>query len=295
MVIFRTGFGVGDVLLATGVLRAWRRTYGSKVIVETRAPELFWHNPDVRAIWREGRRAGMVTKLFGHRGIWQLGSALNRWFDQHIIRPTHPFPCPGRHLMDAMAETVGVTLQPEERRPFLYLTEQERAAQSWARGWIAVQSSSTNYWSLNKSWIPGRMQAVVDALRGLGYPIVHLGSAEDDPLEGVKDLRGKTSLREAGAILANVRLFIGLEGGLVHLARAVDRPAVVIYTGYTRPEETGYPENVNLRDPDAGESCWRREKCEHCTRSAENVKAEMVVEAAIRLLRTVHRDKEVMA
>ena len=134
MVFLRTGLGVGDILLATGVLRAWRRTYGSKVIVETRFPELFRHNPDVKAIWREGRRAGIVTKLFGHRGVWRLGSALNRWLDRRTIKPTHPFPCPGRHLMDAMAIAVGVELQPEERRPFLYLTEQERLAQSWAVG-----------------------------------------------------------------------------------------------------------------------------------------------------------------
>jgi ADP-heptose:LPS heptosyltransferase len=293
MVIFRTGFGVGDVLLSTGVLRAWRRQHIERVIVETRFPGLFQNNPDVWRIWNDGRRSRFITTLFGHRGIWRVGSALNEFFDRHTLRPMYPFPCPGRHLIEGMAETVEVDLLPEERRPFLYLTDEERAAQSWAQGWIAVQSSSTSYWSLNKDWIPGRMQAVVDALRGLGYPIVHMGSAEDDPLERVKDLCGKTSLRETGAILANAQLFIGLEGGLVHLARAVDTRSVVIYTGYTQPHETGYPENINLRDPGAGDSCWRRKRCEHCRKSAENVSVDMVLRSVERILCATHSSEKV--
>jgi ADP-heptose:LPS heptosyltransferase len=275
----RTGLGVGDVLLATGILRAWRRLHNQPVIVETRYPELFQHNPYVRAIWRTDTRPNLTAKLFDHRFIWRVGNRVNHWFDKHLLKPTYPFPCRGKHLIDAMAETLGIELQPGERRPFLHLTDRERATQSWAHGWIAVQSSSTTYWTMNKHWIPGRMQQVVNEISAMGYAVVQLGAAQDDALEGVKDLRGKTTLRESAAILANVRLLIGLEGGLVHLARSVDTRAAVIYTGYTRPEETGYAENINLRDPNAGEGCWRRDPCEHCAESARWVTVERVLKA----------------
>lgn len=279
MILLRTGLGIGDVLLATGILRAWRRIHHQPLIVETRYPELFQHNPDVRAAWREDIRPNLTTKLFSHRFIWRAGNVVNEWFDQHSLKPTYPFPCRGKHLIEAMAETVGIALQPAERRPFLYLAEQECAAQNWAQGSVVVQSTSTTYWTVNKHWVPGRMQQVVNEIRAIGYSVVQLGAAQDEPLEGVKDLRGKTTLRESAAILANARLLVGLEGGLVHLARSVDTRAVVIYTGYTRPEETGYAENINLRDPAAGEGCWRRDACEHCAASARKVTAERVVTA----------------
>jgi ADP-heptose:LPS heptosyltransferase len=284
MVIFRTGWGVGDVLLTTGVIRAWRRIHGKRVIVETRFPELFLHNPDVSAIWQAGTRSDAVARMFGHRGIWRAGNAILAWFDWRSVTPRYPFPCPGRHLIDAMADTAAVTLLPQERRPFLWLTAQERAEQEWAKGWVAVQGNSTTYWTANKDWVPGRIQNVVDGLRRMGLSVLQLGDATDEPLQGVKDLRGKTSLRQVAAVLANACLFVGLEGGLVHLARAVETRSVVIYTGYTKPEETGYPENANLRDPAAGEGCWRRDACDHCAASARSVTVDRVMQAVESLL-----------
>jgi ADP-heptose:LPS heptosyltransferase len=279
MVIFRTGLGVGDVLLATGVLKAWVRQNHEKVFVETIYPDLYSNSPWVRGLWTEGKKDNLFRSLFAHRGVWRVGNYVCKVLNHYTIKPTYPFPCRGKHLMDAMAECIGVTLHPEERRPFIYLTENEISAQSWAKGCIVVQSSSTNYWTVNKHWVPGRMQVVVDQLVQNGLNIIHLGSTDDESLQSVRDLRGKTTLREAAAILANALLLIGLEGGLMHLARAVDARAIVIYTGYTLPQETGYPENINLRDPGAGEGCWRREYCEHCTRSAETISVGMVLEA----------------
>lgn len=273
MVIFRTGYGVGDILMASGVLRAWRRIRnGERALIVSRFPELFKHNPDVIGAVAEDRYQRFF-KFFAKPFIWRVGNIL----DARTIKPTYPFPAPGRHLMDSMAETIGITLLPEERRPFLYLTRTEMDAQHWAKGCVAVQSSSTTYWTPNKNWVPGRMQSVVNGLNTLGCKVIQLGIVEDEALENVTDLRGKTTLREGAAILANVKLFIGLEGGLIHTARAVNCPAVVIYTGYTTPTETGYPENINIRADSAGESCWSRVPCEHCKQSADAIQVEEVI------------------
>jgi len=281
MVIFRTGLGVGDVLMATGVLRAFRRKRPQRVIVETHYPELFKGNPDAWWVWKEGQFTDGIQSIFGRRLIWRIGSRLAVKYDQLRTTPSHPFPCKGVHIMDAMAKTIGVTLLSEERRPYLYLSKLELKSQEWAQGFAAVQSSSSTYWTPNKNWIPGRMQQVVDMLNEKGYSLVQLGSLEDQPLEHVTDLRGKTSLLQSAAILANSRLLIGLEGGLVHLARAVGTTTVVIYTGYTLPEETGYTENINLRSLSAGESCWSRVPCEHCRESAAQISVDQVVESSL--------------
>jgi ADP-heptose:LPS heptosyltransferase len=280
MNILQTGYGVGDILMATGVLRAWRRVHKcGRVIVSSRFPELFWHNPDVLGVISEANYQRLIRAL-GKPLIWRIGDSLN----SHLLKPTYPFPAPGRHLMDSMAATLRIELLPEERRPFLYLTRAEIASQAWAQEWVAVQSSSSTYWTPNKNWIPGRMQQVVNELAKNGYSIVQLGSPDDELLDQVTDLRGKTTLRQGAAILANTKLFIGLEGGLVHTARAIGIACVVIYTGYTLPEETGYPENINLRSPLAGESCWSRVPCEHCYQSAEAIGVETVITEAMFIL-----------
>jgi ADP-heptose:LPS heptosyltransferase len=253
--------------------------------VETRYPDLLDNHPDVWLVLRDGRVAGILKRALRFRGVWRLEAAALRLYRRRTVTLDYPFPCRGRHLIDAMAAGVGVQLRREERRPVLRLRKRELERAAWSRGRIVVQSSSTSYWTVNKEWIPGRMQATVEAMRHVGYDVIQLGSATDEPIRGTTDLRGRTSLREAAAILAQSRLLIGLEGGLVHLARAVDRRAVVIYTGYTRPEETGYEENVNLRDPQARDSCWRKDACEHCRQSAARVEVDEVVATAMGLLR----------
>jgi ADP-heptose:LPS heptosyltransferase len=276
MHILQTGYGVGDVLMATGVLRAWRRVHrGEKLLVSSRFPELFAYNPDVLSVFSEEKYQRTFKKL-GRPLLWRLGNAIGN----RVIKPTYPFPSLGRHLMDSMAETIGVGLLPEEHHPFLYLSPEERNAERWAETYVAVQSSSSTYWTPNKNWVPGRMQAVVNELIRLGHKVVQLGVVEDEPLQDAIDLRGKTTLRRGASILANARLFIGLEGGLVHMARAVGTTCVVIYTGYTTPEETGYANNINLRAESARESCWSRTPCEHCRASAEAIRVQNVIEEA---------------
>jgi len=120
------------------------------------------------------------------------------------------------------------------------------------------------------------MQVVIDHLIKQ-FTVIQLGSAEDIPLEHVLDLRGKTTIRETAAILANARLFLGMEGGLMHLARAVDTRSVIIYTGFITPEYSGYAVNANLFGPVERKDlpCWNREKC-YCD-CAERVTIPMVI------------------
>jgi ADP-heptose:LPS heptosyltransferase len=98
-----------------------------------------------------------------------------------------------------------------------------------AKDQIAIQSTTRAAATPlhNKEWLPERFQAVVNALSGQ-LNFVQVGSSGDPKLDNVIDLRGKTTLRQAAAVLARSRLFVGLVGGLMHLARAVDCSAVIV-------------------------------------------------------------------
>ena len=83
------------------------------------------------------------------------------------------------------------------------------------------------------------MQSVVNAL-SRNFQVIQLGSSQDVALDKVTQLAGKTTIREAGLFLRQATLFIGLEGALMHLARAVDCPSVIVWGGRLKPSQIGY-------------------------------------------------------
>ncbi|MCL1785912.1 MAG: hypothetical protein FWG39_02055 [Alphaproteobacteria bacterium] len=63
---------------------------------------------------------------------------------------------------------------------------------------------------------------------GAEYGFVQIGTREDPLLSGALDMRGKLSMGKGiPDVLAASKLFIGSEGGLYHIARAVQTSAVV--------------------------------------------------------------------
>jgi ADP-heptose:LPS heptosyltransferase len=131
----------------------------------------------------------------------------------------------------------------------------------------------------NKEWFPERMQTVVDALR-TDVEIVQLGGVADPPLEGVADLRGRTTIREAAAMMQSARVFIGLVGFLMHLARAVGTPSVILFGGREHPEQSGYPENRNLFTTLHCSPCWLWNQCPYERECMRRITADEVIAAA---------------
>lgn len=93
-----------------------------------------------------------------------------------------------------------------------------------------------------KKWLDPEWSRMIKWLRANGIIPVQLGLAEDPLLHPeVLDLRGKTTLRQAAGYLALSHCYIGLEGGLFHLAKAVGTPTVVIFTS-TPAVSYAYPD-----------------------------------------------------
>jgi len=157
---------------------------------------------------------------------------------------------------------------------------EEFAAGRIAENQVVMQSSGMGapYPMRNKEWYPHRFQEVCSELRS-DVSVVQLGSANDPKLEGAIDMRGKTNIRQSAAILANSLVFIGLEGFLMHLARAVDCRSVIIYGGRIKPSQIGYVANKNLYSQVRCAPCWLRNPCDYDRKCMDMITVEQVIAA----------------
>ena len=114
---------------------------------------------------------------------------------------------------------------------------------------------SNGQYRVTKSWGIERWEKVVEYLISLGYTVVQLGDNGGEQLiQGCMGLMGITTLHETAWVLYGAQFHLDTEGGLVHLAKAVKTPAVVIF-GATPVECFGYKDNINLRINEC-KPCW---------------------------------------
>ena len=264
--------GIGDDLMCSAVFCELKKRGSGRIAMATQYPDLFLNNPDVDKV------------------VWHPHPRLNRWLREGLpfvrlgyaeydpVRDAD-FP-PPEHILTVICRLAGLT-GCVELRPYLFLTPEELAAGRLAERQIVMQSSglAAAHAMQNKEWYPPRFQEICTRLSS-GSQVIQIGSLKDPKLEGSMDLRGKTSLRQSAAILANSLVFVGLVGGLMHLSRAVDCRSVIIYGGREKPSQTGYIANQNLYSPVACAPCWLRNRCDYDRKCMDRIIVEQVLAAA---------------
>jgi ADP-heptose:LPS heptosyltransferase len=269
--MFQGAGRIGDDLMCTTVLRELRKRGKHSMAMITRNPELFEKNPDVEKVIRQtdGRlnrfgRAGLPVVKLQHTGYDPA---------RDLDLP------PEEHVLIKMCRLAGVA-GPVELRPYLFLTPQELVTGKFGENQVAMQSSglAAPFALHNREWYPQRFQELCAELRS-DVRVVQVGSSTDMKLEGAIDLRGKTTLRQTAAVLANSLVFIGLSGFLMHLARSVDCRSVIIYGGREKPAITGYVANKNLYTQVRCAPCWLRNACEFNRKCMDMISVEQVVAA----------------
>lgn len=247
---------LGDDLLCTAVLREGRRR-GRPFTMFTARPELFAGNPDPLAV----------------RAIDDHFLALLRRLGRQVVSPYYVTAdptapdrdvLPPRPVIAEMCRLAGLD-GAVALRPYLALTPGELAAAPRLPRQLALHSTglAAALPYPTKEWGADRFAALARLLAP-DFSLVQLGAPRDPLLPGIAlDLRGRTTLRQAAAVQAASLLFIGLEGFLVHLARAVDCPAVVIHGGRAGPGIFDYPENRNLHAAPPCAPCGLRTGCPH--------------------------------
>lgn len=273
--IIHFGEAPGDDLLCTTVLyELRRRNEGTKIFMVSNFPEIFSGGGDAIGVLPVGRRYESFAQRW-KRQYRRLEYA--RYIDNDRTES------PRRHIAAELCARVGIE-GAVAIRPYIHLTSEDKGRAAVAVGKIAIQSSGMGgrLPMLNKQWFPDRFQAVVDSLRG-EYDFIQLGSTDDPPLQHVSDFRGSTSIREAASLLFHARLYIGTVGFLMHLARAVDCPSVIIFGGREAPWQSGYICNINLHTTVPCAPCWRRNHCDIARKCMNEITGNDVV-AAVREL-----------
>lgn len=269
------GHGIGDDLLCTAVARELKKREAGKLVMFSNHGSLFDHNPDIAAVYNLGYPTIGRRRYSGYSCIIPQFSEYDPESDRDSFQK--------EHVITTMCRFTGIT-GGIELRPYLTLTPEERLKGSLFERQVAIQSAglaSGPGRMKNKEWFPERFQEVVDQLRG-EVSFVQLGSESDPPIKGALDLRGKTSLRESAAILSASRVFIGIEGFPMHLARAVDCRSVIIYGGREDPQILGYACNENLVGAMPCAPCWQRNRCDYDRECMRMINTHKVLEAARR-------------
>jgi hypothetical protein len=108
---------------------------------------------------------------------------------------------------------------------------------------VIEPGTNTDWFGDLRAWPIDRWQDLVFFINKK-YPdvsVLQIGLSTTTLLQGVIDLRGKTSFREATLIIKDSLLFIGTEGGLMHAAAAVKARAIILWGGVTSSSFAGYP------------------------------------------------------
>ena len=180
-------------------------------------------------------------------------------------------------FIDHLNERLGLRIQLSAFRGDLHLTDAEKALPSAIEEligaplpyWIVVAGGKYDF--TIKWWHFRRYQQVINQLSGKML-FVQVGDKGDyhPPLDGVIDLRGKTSLRELIRLVYHSRGVLCGVTFLMHLAAAVEcapgagksRPCVVVAGGREAPHWEAYPHHqfihtVGALPCCATGGCWR--------------------------------------
>lgn len=281
-VMLQFGGGIGDELLLTTVahelklrnpkLRIWQVSHSVVLLLD---------NPDYCRV------LGMDHWPLRH-AMFLESSRLRLAYAQEIIPKSSELP-PDIHILAELCRKAGMH-GDVSLRPYYFFSPGELAQGRKAKAQIAIQCCDAGTYStvmLNKLWPKKRFQRVIEGIRNfrdVNVEVIQIGSAQDPLLENVIDLRGKTTVRETAAILANSLCFVGTVGFLMHLARAVECRSVIVYGGREHSCQTGYICNENLDSFVECSPCWLWNDCDFERRCMTMISPEDVLAAVQRVL-----------
>ncbi|SDF72570.1 glycosyltransferase family 9 protein [Sporolituus thermophilus] len=295
ILIYRLNY-LGDVIMATPIVRAVRQRYpNAKVTFATAAhlEPLLKFNPhlndivttDVRGLKTlKGRLAwAAVLKRGGYDCCINLtrsfSSAFYAWLADIPVRVG--FNTEGRSFLltksisynkhdfeiDCFADVAALVDVPvSDKTPEVLFDSQaqEKAAALLPYGKICAVHAG--YTHPAKTWPARNVAAVIDAIWALDHIPVLIGGKNELAFanEIITHCRrppvnivGQTSLLELAAVLQQSKLYIGVDSGPAHLAKAVGTKGIVLF-GPTSPVKWGYRDNINLTGGADCSPCYPR-------------------------------------
>ncbi len=243
--ILKTDQMPGDTVALTAAVYSLHKAPPGKytTAVESLWPEVFAHSPDVVPA-----TSGATTLHMHYPAIHQCNER-------------------GIHFMQGWTEflglALGINIPLMTNRPRLYFSDPDPPIEDY---WLVCSGGKRDF--TNKLWGQEDYQQVVNLLKGK-VRFVQIGAGVDDHLHlnGTENMVGKTTLRElfewtrrARGILCGVSL-------MMHVAAALERPAVIIAGGRETVQWNAYPKQQYVHTVGStqcrsvqghvGQACWR--------------------------------------
>lgn len=252
----------GDILMLTAAVRDLHRAHPGEFLTDVRTPfaDLWMFNPHITPLRDDDPGCEIVDCHYP------------------LIHQCNTIPCHFLHAFPAfLNRQLGLQIRVTEFKGDIHLGAPER---EWFRRAAPLDPDTLPFWLLVsggkrdytiKWWDPARYQQVVDHFRGrLQFVQVGEASHHHPPLDGVIDLRGRTSIRQLVRLMHHAQGAVSPVSFLMHLAAAVEtapgypnsRPCIVIAGGREPPHFTAYPHHQFLHTVgmlpccDQG-GCWK--------------------------------------
>ncbi len=220
----RTGLAAGDVVVLTSAVESFAKFDPRRTIcVDTMFPEIFANNPHVTR-----------TVPDDHRVVHA---------DYDLIQRSNQEPL---HFIDAYCHQLKLkAIAPRRRsafrsffnRPYLYLSDEERATKPPVDGPFWIMSTGTSALT-NKQWPVEHYQT----LRNLTADRIQwIQTGEGPRINGALDLRGQTTLRDFIVLTSQASGAVGPSTLLQHLMAAWQKPYCLLLGGREPVSWTAYP------------------------------------------------------
>lgn len=283
--------GIGDGIIFTAVAKAIYEQSGKKLLVSHKHNELYKNNPYIETI--ENFYDPILTpediEYINKIGMKIIYPTYWRFFKRD---DKYNLKFPMQHIIAASAANANYTGKIK-LKPELYLTEDEKkfGCLSENKKQIVIMSTAIDP---NKQW--DKWQELVDKIKDKYY-VIQIGDiTRDKKLEGVIDKRGQYTLRECASVLYNSDLFVGQIGGLMHLARAVNCPAVIAYSASEPYTFASYPFNKNVICTNACVKCSQpgtSPYAEYCTDNYSCIKSITVEDMLSAIEEKINQPKDI--
>lgn len=222
-IIIKSFNGIGDLLFVTPSLKKIREYYPQlRILVNTNYPELLENNPYVDKIGKKNK-----------------GLFLGYPDPIHCVNPL----C--HHILSdykIIKEFYNLTMLPhtlteDEISPSIYFSFKKTKVNK-----IGVQILHKGQWNKKKVW-----PYFSDLIK-----------SNPQLFESIPKCN---SIQELTSVVASYKGIICTEGGISHLAKATNTPAIVIYGGFANPEWNGYRSQVNICCKMECSYCYNSYKC----------------------------------
>lgn len=292
--------GYGGALIWSGVARNVRAASHRPVVLLYRRSwldRLQRHAPKEHEVFRENNDIiGIIDRLYWPWIKWQrrfrsvsiidISNPLYQYWEADT--PRRLITKAGCHAIQIACDALGI--HSVDLSPKIVLAASEHAhARALLRRYhlkpkefICINPTAKETFSSNKGWIWERWQQLVIRFPHLRW--AQIGPPGSRLLKGIINLTGQLTFREHALVLEDATLFVGTEGGFVHLAKAVSTPAVVITSPMLPAELMAYSEHIRVAARTTHSACGSKKYCFECHAAIDAITVDQVAAALERAL-----------